>query len=275
MKTQKQAMIRFLSLGSGSSGNGYYLEADGYAIMIDFGLGRRYVKKALHDFGLTLASIHAIVVTHDHTDHVKSVGAFATEFHLPVYASSMVHMGISRNRFMSKKVPPEQVRLLEAGETIQLGPFSITSFHVPHDSAGNNGYFIAQEGGPTFLLMTDVGHFTDEMLAFVPQADYMVVEANYDPAMLQNGPYPEYLKQRITSGRGHLSNRQTAEVLATHLTERTRRVWLCHLSEENNHPELARITVENTIRQQTQLFEKGLQLEVLRRKVPTGIYELK
>lgn len=267
-------MIRFISFGSGSSGNCYYLDAEGYGVVIDMGLGRRYIKKAFHDYGLKLAGVQAIIVTHDHTDHVKSVGAFSTEFHLPVYASSKVHQGISRNRFMNKKVEAEHVKLLEAGEQLELGPFIITSFAVPHDSAGNNGYFIEQKGGPSFMLATDVGTVTEEMLQFMQRANYVVFESNYDPVMLQNGPYPEYLKQRIRGGNGHLSNHQAAEVLSQYLNERTRCVWLCHLSEENNHPELARITVEKAIRERTDLFDKGLRLEVLRRKVPSGIYNL-
>lgn len=267
-------MIKFICFGSGSSGNSYYLCAEDYGIIIDLGLGRRQIKKVFHDYGLTIPNIKAILVTHDHTDHVKSVGALSSEFHIPVFASSQVHSGISRNSFITKKIRSEEVRFLEPESPIQLGPFKITSFKVPHDSAGNNGFFIEQINGPSFCLATDIGHLTDEIIQFASQANYLVIEANYDTTMLKNGPYPEYLKRRIESNTGHLSNTEIAESLSKNLTEKTKRVWLCHLSEENNHPELARITVESAIKKTTDLLEKGLKLEVLRRKVPSGFYEL-
>ncbi len=266
-------MVRFICFGSGSSGNCYYLMADGYGIVIDLGISVRNLRKHFRDYGLSLSQVKALLVTHDHTDHVKAVGAFSQEFHIPVYTSEEIHKGMERNYFMQKKVAPEMKHLLTNETPIQMGPFEVVPFAVPHDSAGNNGYFI-RYADVRFCLITDAGSITEQMLNYIRQANYLVIEANYDEAMLATGPYPEFLKRRITSGKGHTGNADTAKVLAEHLHPEAKRVWLCHLSEENNHPELARKTVECALRAAAYPLGSTLQLDVLKRKVPSLLHEL-
>lgn len=240
--------------------------------MIDLGIGIRHFKKHFRDYGLSLAKIDAILVTHDHTDHVKAVGVLSNEFHLPVYASEAVHNGMQRNHFMSKKVKDEDKRFTEVAKTFEVGPFSITPFDVPHDSSANSGYFITV-GDLQFCLITDAGHVTDAMKEQLRKANHIVLEANYDDAMLATGPYPAYLKKRIMSERGHLSNTECAETLAECLNPEAKQVWLCHLSEENNHPELARKTISTALEQAGIDLEKT-KLNVLRRTVPSALHEL-
>lgn len=240
--------------------------------MIDLGIGIRHFKKHFRDYGLSLAKIDAILVTHDHTDHVKAVGVLSNEFHLPVYASEAVHNGMQRNHFMSKKVKDEDKRFTEVAKTFEVGPFSITPFDVPHDSSANSGYFITV-GDLQFCLITDAGHVTNAMKEQLRKANHIVLEANYDDAMLATGPYPAYLKKRIMSERGHLSNTECAETLAECLNPEAKQVWLCHLSEENNHPELARKTISTALEQAGIDLEKT-QLNVLRRTVPSALHEL-
>ncbi|MGN0087119.1 MAG: MBL fold metallo-hydrolase [Alloprevotella sp.] len=266
-------MIKFISLGSGSSGNCYYLNASGHGIVIDAGIAPRSFKKFFRDYGLSQAELHALLITHDHTDHVKAAGALSETYHLPVFATEKVHQGMQRNFLMKKKVAEADKRVIQPGETFDCGPCRITPFPVPHDSNDNNGYFIEVEG-LRFCLITDAGHITEEMESFIRRADYLVIEANYDEQMLQNGPYPPHLKRRISCGGGHLSNVATAETLARHLPKSARRVWLCHLSEENNHPELARKQVETALLAADFPVGTTLQIDVLKRKMPTGIYEL-
>ena len=126
---------------------------------------------------------------------------------------------------------------------------------------------------PTFCLITDAGQFTDDMIPYVKRAIYLIIEANYDTDMLANGPYPKYLQDRISSGRGHLANVLTAAALRTHLTPVTQRIWLCHLSAENNHPDTAAATVREAIA--TLPFEAKPTVEVLRRTVPSELMELR
>ncbi len=267
-------MFRFISFGSGSSGNCYYLSTDKDGIIIDTGIGLRSLKKFFHDYGMRLAEVKNVLVTHDHADHVKSVGSLSTDFHLPVYTTRKVHAGILGNYCVRKKILPELTRYIEVGETFQLGDFTITSFPVPHDSSDNVGYKIVCEG-VTFCLMTDVGHVTDEMKRYIGEANYLVIEANHDEEMLRHGPYPQYLKDRIMGAEGHLSNKDCATALAENATPALKHVWLCHLSEENNHPELARKTVEMVLHGYGLLSGKDFKLDVLKRKMPSGVFELK
>lgn len=287
--------MKFLCLGSGSCGNCYYLESSGTAILIDLGIGIRAFKKHVRDYGLRMPAIKAILVTHDHTDHVKAVGPLSIEYHLPVYASEGVHIGVQRNRFMTKKVPLDQRRVTTLETPFEIGPFRITPFQVVHDSNDNNGYFIevtqpepaedlfdsaaalgAADAGKeplTFCIITDCGAVTDNLIPYIKRARYLVIESNYDSAMLASGPYPAYLKKRIMSGRGHLDNALCADCLSKYLTPVTRKVWLCHLSEENNHPEIALKTVETALRELP--FTPRPALETLRRRVPSGLVTLK
>ena len=126
----------------------------------------------------------------------------------------------------------------------------------------------------TFCIITDAGCVTDSMKPFISNANYLVIEANHDEEMLKSGPYPEHLKRRISSGNGHLSNLHCAQAIAENVTEKIKRVWLCHLSEENNHPELARKTVASVLASYGIVVGKDLELEVLKRKNPSGIYDL-
>ncbi len=269
-------MLKFISLGSGSCGNCYYFNYDGYGLIVDLGIGIRLFKRHFSNYGLSLAQIKAILVTHDHTDHVKAVGAVSRDFRIPVYSSQKVLDSMMLNHYVSKKVPLDLQHPIERGQTFQLGPFSITSFHVPHDSADNNGYIIRVED-QCIVLMTDIGHFTDEMPQLLNQATHLIIESNYDAAMLAAGPYPLRLQNRITSSTGHISNAETAAFMAAHLNHNLiRRIWLCHLSAENNLPRIALETslhaLETTGLKVNQ--PDGLQLEVLGRRTPSLLTEI-
>lgn len=266
-------MLKFISFGSGSSGNCYFLYTDNDGLLIDAGVGIRTLKKYFRDYGLQMQQVRQIVITHDHADHVKSVGNISRELDIPVYTTREVHEGIFRNYCVSRKVEAHNAHSIERGTKCQLGQFSVTSFKVPHDSADCVGYFIEAEG-VSFCIVTDVGEVTDEIKPFISRANYLVLEANHDEEMLRNGPYPQHLKTRILGPQGHLSNTKCGEALVENATVNLKCVWLCHLSEENNHPELARKTVEAILRNSGIVAGKDFKLEVLKRKTPTGIYEL-
>ena len=266
-------MLRFISFGSGSSGNSYYLYTETDSILIDVGVGIRALKKHFHNYGLRFEDVHHIFITHDHADHVKSVGSLSTDYHLPVYATRKIHVGIERNYCVRKKIAPNHVHVIEKGVPLNVGEFKVTPFGVPHDSTDNVGYFVECEG-VTFCLITDVGHITEEMHDFIGRSNYLVIEANHSEEMLLQGHYPQYLKDRILGPNGHLSNVACGHALADYASPGLRHVWLCHLSEENNHPELARKTVEQILRSKGIVVGKDFELEVLRRKTPREIYKL-
>ena len=266
---QNKPHMKFISFGSGSSGNCYYLLENGIGLIIDAGIGIRSFKKYFREYGFTYPTLKAILVTHDHTDHVKAVGALSGEYNLEVFATEEVHKGILNNYYAHKKVRPELCRTYLPGDDWSIGPFHITTFTVPHDASHNCGYFI-ETATTNFCFITDAGSFTPEMISFIRRARNLMVEANYDAAMLDEGPYPLHLKKRIKAPTGHACNAETARILEENLAATTENIWLCHLSEENNHPELAR----KTIAQALERSDCKSQLHVLRRRIPSGPFEL-
>lgn len=253
----------FFCLSSGSCGNCYFFGNGDYGILIDVGIGVRTIRKRLQEYGYDFEHIRAILITHDHMDHIKSVGTFAHRHHIPVYATKKVHDAISNHRLIRYPIGASK-RIIEKETSFQIEDFRFTAFDVPHDSHDNSGYFI-EFGNHKMTLATDIGQLTDEMIPYLLKAHHLIIESNYDEEMLRTGSYPYHLKQRITSGRGHISNRQTAEFLAKNLKSHLRNIWLCHLSNDNNTPELAYETIEKQLVNKGVKIGERIQLNVLER----------
>lgn len=266
-------MLNFICFGSGSSGNSYYLFTENTGLLIDVGLGIRKLKKYFHEFGLPMSKIKYILITHDHADHVKSVGKLSHELSIPVYATQDVFKGIDGNYCVKNKVDFNLRHFLHKENEIVLDDFCVTPFDVPHDSNDHVGYMISCEG-VKFCLITDVGHVTEEIKSRVGEANYLVLESNHDVEMLLAGPYPPFLKDRVNGPRGHLSNNDCGLLLAQAATPLLRHVWLCHLSHENNHPELARKTTEKILREHGIVAGADFLLDVLKRQTPSPLYIL-
>lgn len=264
--------IKFLSLASGSSGNCYYLGTDDYGILVDSGIGVRTIKKSLKEYGLALERVRAVFVTHDHADHIKSVGTLGEKYGIPIYATPETHVGINKNYCMTEKLTSASIRYIYKDETIELGDFKITAFEVSHDGTDNVGYCIEADG-KVFSFLTDLGEITPVAAHYICKAHYLVIEANYDEEMLKMGPYPQHLKERIVGPRGHMSNRKTAEFLAENMNEGLKHIWLCHLSKDNNHPDLALKTVEYILKGKGILVGKDVQLAALKRHTPSELHE--
>jgi phosphoribosyl 1,2-cyclic phosphodiesterase len=259
-----------MSLASGSSGNCYYLGTDTCGILVDAGIGIRTIKKALKEHDIPMESIWGVFVTHDHVDHIKAVGYLGEKLHIPIYATMRVHEGMARSYCMSEKLH-SSIRYLEKEQPMTLGDFRVESFEVPHDGTDNVGYRIEADG-KVFAFLTDLGEITPTAARYVAKANYLILEANYDEEMLRAGAYPDFLKARIASVTGHLSNAATADFLAENITEHLRYVWLCHLSKDNNHPELACKTVEWKLRSKGVTVGKEVQLLALKRNTPSELY---
>ncbi len=253
----------FFCLSSGSCGNCYFVGNGDYGILIDVGIGVRTIRKRLQEHGYDFEHIRAILITHDHMDHIKSVGTFAHRHSIPIYATSEVHHAINNHRLVKYPIGASR-RTIEKEISFQIEDFRFTAFDVPHDSKDNSGYYI-EFGTHKMTLATDVGHLSEGMIPYLLKAQHLIIESNYDEEMLRNGSYPEYLKQRITSGRGHISNQQTAEFLAENCQSHVRNIWLCHLSSDNNTPELAYQTIEKHLVDKGFEMGKQLQLHVLER----------
>ena len=264
--------INFICLGSGSSGNCFYIGTPNCGILIDAGIAARNIKKHLKEAGIEMDNLRGILVTHDHADHIKALGSLGEKLHIPVYSTSLVHQGIARSYCMTERLVTS-ARTIEKEKPFQIGDFHIKCFEVPHDGTDNVGYCIKVEG-TTFTFLTDLGEITSTAARYIDQANYLIIEANYDTDMLRMGPYPRHLKERIASSTGHMSNADTAQFLAYHIQPHLRHIWLCHLSKDNNHPELAYKTVELALRNKGIMVGKGVELTALKRTTPSPLYEL-
>jgi phosphoribosyl 1,2-cyclic phosphodiesterase len=234
--------FRFFSIGSGSSGNCYYFGDLKRGILIDAGISSRTIRKELKQIGVDFSQIMGIFITHDHHDHIKSVGTLGEKFHIPVYATAKTHEGIDHSYGMTQRLIGSK-RFLENDQEMEIGDFSITSFPVSHDGTDNAGFFL-RYGNHHIIVATDLGYVNDPIYKYIPKSDIVILEANYDLEMLKNGRYPEYLKQRILSDTGHLGNHEAGKFLAENWHSELQHIYLCHLSNDNNHPELAKKTVE-------------------------------
>lgn len=230
-------MVRFMSLSSGSCGNCYYLGTDKTGILIDAGVSLRRLKKTLSEHGLDMDSVSAVLVTHDHLDHIRHLGAYCKRLCKPVYTAEAIHKALARHTFTASAIGACR-RILSEGEWNEVAGMKIRYFVVPHDATQTVGYAIAVDGHK-FLIMTDVGRVTDEAVAFAADADTVVIESNYDMDMLMGGKYTYDLKMRIVQGCGHLSNDECASAIKRFWHPELKNIFLCHLSENNNTHELA------------------------------------
>jgi phosphoribosyl 1,2-cyclic phosphodiesterase len=263
--------IKFISLASGSSGNCYYLGTDKHGILIDAGIGIRTIKKELKEINVSLSNVCAVFITHDHADHIKAVGHLGEKYNIPVYSTREIHEGINKSYCMTEKLSTS-VHYINKGEPMKIDEFKISAFEVPHDGTDNVGYCI-EIGDKIFSFLTDLGHITETAAHYICKANYLILEANYDLEMLRMGPYPKYLKERISGPNGHMSNTDTADFLAENINENLKYIWLCHLSKDNNHPELAYKTVEWKLKSKGVIVGKDVQLIALKRSSPSDFYE--
>jgi phosphoribosyl 1,2-cyclic phosphodiesterase len=262
----------FRCFASGSSGNCFYLGTNRQGILIDAGISARTIQKHLRQMGLDYANIMGVLITHDHADHIRAVGTLGERVHLPIYASRLIHDGINRNYGVQEKLRTSQ-RYYNVGEEWELMGMKINTFAVSHDSTQCVGYVIDYQG-QRFMIATDCGEPNAEMEAYIQTANHIVIEANHDEQMLLNGPYPTYLKQRILSPKGHQSNVTCGRLLAENYHEQMRNVFLCHLSHENNDPNVAMNTITEILLNEGIMPGADIFLTPLERLSPSPVYVL-
>ena len=264
-------MVKFMSLSSGSCGNCYYLGTENGGILIDAGVSLRRLKKALQEYNLTTDSFSAVLVTHDHLDHIRHLGSFCKRLSKPVYTAEAIHNALARHTFTAPTIGPCR-RILAEGEWNEVADMKVRYFIVPHDATQTVGYAI-KVGDRMFVIMTDIGRMTDEAVEFARQADTVVVESNYDMDMLMSGPYTYELKMRIVQGCGHLSNDECASAIKRFWHQDLRNIFLCHLSENNNTHDLAYRSAAAALREIG--VQKGIiSLRCLPRQYPSQMFEL-
>ena len=217
--------MRFASLGSGSKGNATIISQAGTTLLVDCGFSVRQTEKRLQRIGISARQLTAIIVTHEHGDHIGGVGAFATKYQLPIYATAGTAGHLSSAATLVKE--------FNSHDVFAINDIEITPFPVPHD-AREPTQFVFSDGAIRIGLLTDTGKITPAIERALSSCDALLLEANHDEQMLKNSQYPAWLKRRIAGDLGHLSNAQSAALLAKIDTARLKHIVAMHLSEHNN-----------------------------------------
>lgn len=233
-------MIKFVSLVSGSSGNSTFVSDGRTNILIDCGMSGKALEKSLESIGEKASDISALLITHEHIDHVKGAGVISRKYGIPIYATAGTHMAMEIGKIK------DECRFVIDGE-FEVGSIGIKAFSIPHDAAEPVGYSLFS-GGEKVSVATDIGHMSDRLIDSIMGSGRVLLEANHDIEMLRLGSYPYQLKQRILGDNGHLSNDTAAETAVRLAEGGTRAIMLGHLSNENNYPQIAYNTVLNRLR---------------------------
>jgi len=231
-------MIKFCSLFSGSSGNCIFIGTDKAKILIDSGLSGSTVANALQEIGEDASKLNAIFVTHEHSDHVQSVGILSRRYDIPIYANSGTWCAMERRLGKIKEENKKILYKCDNQPCAEIGDILVQCYEIPHDAADPVAYTF-NIGCRKISVATDIGHITDTIRNNIKGSDLMLVESNHDISMLETGRYPWDLKQRILGDNGHLSNEMAASLVTEMALNGTSRIFLGHLSGENNFPELA------------------------------------
>lgn len=262
-------MFNFCSLYSGSSGNSLFVQTDKTKLLIDCGESAKKIVNSLTDIDINIEDIDAIVVTHEHIDHVKSIGTLSKKYNIPVYANAETLEAMPEQ---VAKIKNENIHLFNFSEDFSIGDLQIHPFSIPHDAA-NPCAFNIYKGDKKISIATDIGHVTPEIINNLENSTFLLLESNYDPNILKCSPYPYQLKQRIAGPYGHLSNNMAGETISHLMSTGLKTVMLGHLSRENNFPELAYKTVMDEIINNN-ITEKDINLSVATRYNHTPVINI-
>lgn len=248
--------LQFSVLASGSTGNAVYVESGEHSFLVDAGLSGKQLEGLFEKIGRQMANLSGILVTHEHSDHVKGLGVAARRYKLPVYANEKTWRAMDG---LIGEIPAEQKFTFEMESVKSFGSLDIESFGVSHDAA-EPMFYVFHSSGKKLVLITDTGYVSDRMKGIISNADTYVFESNHDVQMLRMGRYPWNIKRRILSDVGHVSNEDAAIAMSEVIGERTKQIYLAHLSLDNNMKELARMSVAQTL--ETRGIIAGEQLEL-------------
>jgi len=259
-------MLKFGSLYSGSTGNSLYVESNNTKILIDSGVSAKKIKSALSSFDSNISEIDAILVTHEHSDHVQSLGTLSKTHNIPVFANTETWDAMPKQ---TEKILPSNKTLFKMSEKFEIGDLTIEPFPIPHDAANPCGFNIFNKKDKISIL-TDVGHINNNIIGQLEGSSFIMLESNYDPQILKACSYPYLLKRRIDGPTGHLPNEDAGKTISHLLTTGLKKVMLGHLSKENNFPELAYKTVVEEL-MQNNFDENSINISVASRIEPSKL----
>lgn len=237
--------VRFCPIRSGSSGNCIYVGSEKTNILIDAGLSGKTIKEGLESLKINPENIDALFITHEHKDHIKGAGIISRRYNIPIYATPGTWEAMEGE---IGAVAPKNIKYVYSGENCIINDVCVTPFELPHDAKEPVGYSFYTSKNKVSVA-TDLGHITDTVKDAVSDSNVLLLEANHDIKKLKEGSYPFYLKQRILGEKGHISNETAGNFLAQLVNDKLKYVYLGHLSDENNTPELAFKTVLDILAQ--------------------------
>lgn len=235
--------LQFSVLASGSTGNAIFVETEDHSFLIDAGLSGKQMEALFQQIDRDMGKLSGLLVTHEHSDHIKGVGVLARKYKLPVYANEKTWQAMDG---LIGQVPVEQKFTFNMESIKTFGSLEIESFGVSHDAA-DPMFYCFHQGDKKIVIITDTGYVSDRMKGVISNADAYVFESNHDVQMLRMGRYPWSIKRRILSDVGHVSNEDAALAMSEVAGDRTKRIYLAHLSQDNNIKELARMSVTQTL----------------------------
>jgi phosphoribosyl 1,2-cyclic phosphodiesterase len=262
--------LNFCSLSSGSSGNCYYIGNEFYGILIDAGISATSIRKFLKDIGISMQTIMGVMITHNHIDHIRGLEVLTRKNSLPAFTTRKIWESILT---LQKKISLDCIREISLQQKFHLAGFDIEAFPVYHDAPETIGFHICA-GDKKITIATDLGHICQTAALYIKEANLLVIESNYDEEMLVNGNYPYYLKSRIKSDHGHLGNYQTSVFLADIFNDNLSHICLAHLSKNNNTPEKALQTLQQTFSERGIILKSQQRISILNRNVPTEMIRL-
>lgn len=262
-------MLKFCSLYSGSTGNSLFVQNNNTKVLIDAGVSGKKIVEALDSIDVNPNEIDAILVTHEHSDHVQSVGTFSKKFNIPVYANSKTWSKIPKE---VQKISKENIFTFKTSEDFVVGDLVIHPFKTPHDAIESCGFNIF-DGKTKISIATDLGHVTPEIQNCLKGSKFALLESNYEPEVLRICSYPSLLKSRIAGPNGHLSNNVAGQLISDLIESGLATVMLGHLSKESNFPEMAYETVLSELEKKN--FKRGtIDLSVASRFEPSKLIEI-
>lgn len=239
--------MRLVSIASGSSGNCIYVGSDDTHILVDAGISNKRIEKGLNEIGLKGSELQGVVVTHEHSDHVKGLGVLARKYEVPIYGTRETLEEIGGMGSLGN-FPRDLFCPVSPDVTFTIGDLELCPFSIDHDAANPVAYRVKHEKR-SVAVATDMGHFDQYIIDHLQGLDALLLESNHDVNMLETGPYPYYLKRRILGDHGHLSNENAGRLLNSILHDNLKQILLGHLSKENNYEALAYETVKLEIDQ--------------------------
>lgn len=259
----------FCSLASGSSGNCHLINDGKNSVLVDAGLSGKRIENKLKEIGIDPKSLTAILVSHEHSDHICGVGVLSRRYNIPIYANKGTWEGMSTK---IGEIKENNIKYFNSTEDFNIRDFNIKSYDIPHDANEPVGFSIKKDN-VKISIVTDLGYIDENIKNEVGDSDLVVLESNHDEEMLKAGSYPYYLKQRILSNIGHLSNEAAGDTIVDLVNRNVKSILLAHLSKENNFPELAIATVKNILNDKKIIIGEDVGLDLVYRDRISNIYQ--